>query len=116
MGAKKVLPAYDLFNAIAVASTTTYTTTTSTVANYDNIGLQIKFVGTMAGTLSVEVSNDGTNFDALTFTPSLTQPAGSDTKYAINLKQLPWQFMHVKYVNASGSGTLTVSIFAKDLN
>lgn len=116
MGAKKTLPAYDLFNAKAVTGTNTYTTDTSTVANFDNIGLQVSFVGTMAGTLTIEVSNDDENYDALTFSPALTQPAGGDVKYAVNLKQLPWQYMHVKYVNATGSGTLTVSIFAKDLN
>lgn len=116
MGSKKTLPTFNPFDTIAVSSTTTYTSSSTFVANLDNIGCQVSFVGTMAGTLTVEVSNDDSDYDALTFDPVLTQPAGSATKYVINLQQLGFPYVRFKYVNASGSGTLFLSIFGKDLN
>lgn len=82
----------------------------------DNLGLQVSFVGTMTGTLSVEGSVDKVNFDALTFNPVLGQPAGSATRYLIDINQFPWPWLRVSYTNSSGSGTLTVGIFSKDLN
>lgn len=116
MGSKKTLPVYYSFQAQAVSSTTTYTSPSSFIGNLDNIGVQVKFVGTQTGTFSVQVSNDDTDFDDLTFSPALSQPAGSNLSYVIDLNQLPWPYLRFKYVNASGSGALTVSIYGKDVN
>jgi hypothetical protein len=116
MGSKKTLPTFSPFAAVAVSGTTTYTSPSTFVANLDNVGPQVVFVGTMTGAFSVLVSNDDSNYDALTFVPALSQPAGSNLKYAIDLNQLPWPYIKFQYVNSSGSGTLTVTIFAKDLN
>lgn len=99
-----------------VSSTNVYTSATQAVANKDNCGLQISFTGTMAGTLTVKCSIDNVNFDALTFSPVLTQPSGSNLRYLINLNQLPFPYFQVVYTNASGSGTLAVYFSAKDLN
>lgn len=116
MGSKKILPLYYAFNAVAVSSTNTYTSTATYIANIDNIGCQVNFVGTSSGTLSVMVSNDNITFDALTFSPILTQPFGSSFHYAIDLNQVPYQYLQFSYANTSGSGTLTISIFGKDVN
>lgn len=82
----------------------------------DNQGLEVTWTGTPTGTLSVMVSNSGINFYSLTFNPVLTQPAGAAGGYAIDLNQVPFTYMMLKYVNASGSGTLTVYGQQKDLN
>ena len=82
----------------------------------DNIGLEVTYTGTPTGTFSVMVSNSGINFYALTFSPALTQPAGSGGGYAIDLNQFPFQFIMLQYVNASGTGTLTVYGMNRDLN
>lgn len=116
MGAKKILPFYRPFTAQAVSSTTVYTSPTTYIANLDNIGAQVAFVGTMTGTLVVNVSNDGISFDALTFSPPLAQPTGAALHFAINLNQLSWPYLQFVYTNASGSGTLNLSITGKDLN
>lgn len=82
----------------------------------DNQGLEVTWTGTPTGTFSVQVSNSGINFYALTFNPALAQPAGSAGGYAVNLNQLPFKYMMLKYVNASGTGVLTVYGQQKDLN
>lgn len=86
------------------------------VATMDNDGLEVTWTGTPTGTFSVMVSNSGKNFYALTFNPALGQPAGSPGGYAVNLNQLPFRFIMLQYVNATGSGLLTVYGQAKDLN
>lgn len=129
MGSKNALPGrapgpnsaqwpagLELMSAVSVSGTNTYTSNTFNASNLDNIGLQVTFTGTMNGTLSVLCSIDNVNFDALTFSPSLSQPSGSNLNYLINLNQLPFPYLQVQYVNSSGSGTLTVYLSAKDLN
>lgn len=84
--------------------------------NMDNGGLEVTWTGTPTGTFSVVVSNSGLTFYALTFNPTLAQPAGSGGGYAVDLNQLPFRYLMLQYVNASGSGLLTVYGQFKDLN
>lgn len=103
----------------AVSGTNTYNAPSPqpfNAANLDNLGLQVTFTGTMAGTLSVMCSIDGKNYQSLTFSPVLSQPAGSNLSYLIDLNQLPFPYLQIQYINASGSGTLIVYLSAKDLN
>lgn len=115
MGAKKI-NSIQIVTAGSMTSTNTITSTVLTIANFDNIGLEIAWTGTPVGTISVAVSNSGTNFYALTFNPILTQPAGSAGGYVVSLNQLPFQYLEVQYTNSSGTGTLNVYAFEKDVN
>lgn len=82
----------------------------------DNNGLEVTWTGTPTGTIQVMGSSTGLHFYALTFNPALAQPAGSAGGYLININQFPWKYIMVQYLNASGSGLLTVSMTTKDLN
>ncbi len=86
------------------------------VSKMDNQGLEVTWTGDAAGTLSVLVSNSGINFYSLTFNPALAQPGGVAGGYAIDLNQLPFKYMLLRYVNMTGSGLLTVYGQQKDLN
>lgn len=86
------------------------------VSKMDNQGLEVTWTGTAVGVFEVFVSNSGVSFYALTFNPVLAQPAGSAGGYAIDLNQLPFKYMMLKYTNSSGSGVLTVYGQQKDLN
>jgi hypothetical protein len=101
---------------VSVSSTNTYTSETFNCADFDNIGLQVEFVGTMTGTLVVNCSIDNANWTSLTFNPALSQPAGSSLTYLIDLNQLPFPYLQLSYTNSSGSGTLAVFVSGKDLN
>lgn len=99
-----------------MASTNTIYSNIIDVTIKDNHGLEVTWTGTPTGTLSVMGSASGINFYALTFDPVLAQPAGSASGYLINLNQFPWKYIFIQYVNASGSGLLTVYDCVKDLN
>lgn len=100
----------------AMSGTNTIYTQILDVSRMDNCGLEVTWTGTPTGTFTVQVSNSGINFYSLTFTPALTQPAGSSGGYAIDLNQLPFKYMMLQYSNTSGSGSLTVYAQMKDLN
>jgi hypothetical protein len=122
MGQKKAIPQMApqpgllLMNAVAISSTLTVTSATFNANNVDNIGIQVSFTGTPTGTLAVQCSIDNVNFLPLTFNPVLSQPAGSPLSYLIDLTQVAFPYLNVSYTNASGSGTLTVYLSAKDVN
>ena len=115
MGVKKT-NIYQLVTNGAMTGTTTLTSTQQNVLNFDNIGLQISWTGTPTGVISIQGSVDGVNFASLTFSPAITQPAGSANSILVNLNQFPWPYLQVQYVNSSGSGTLNVLLCSKDLN
>ena len=106
---------FTYFDAQTVTSTNTYNSTISNINNQHNIGLDIMFVGTMTGTLTINACNDGVNFKPITFNPGLAQPGGSNLSYLVSLNQVPWEFIQVSYTNATGSGTLNCIMTSKDL-
>lgn len=129
MGSKKVLPSYQIIpnpgNPLApntppvsgsMTGTTVITSNPTNIQNLDNIGLQIAWTGTPVGTLEIQCSIDGVNYDALSFGPPITQPAGTAARFLVNLTELPYPWIRVQYTNASGSGSLTAFICGKDLN
>lgn len=100
----------------AMASTNTIYSQIIDVSKMDNIGLEVAWSGTPTGTFSILVSNSGVNWNALTFNPVLDQPAGSAAGMAIDIMQLPFKYILLQYVNASGTGVLNVYGQMKDLN
>lgn len=70
-------------------------------------GLEVTWTGTPTGTLSVLASCSGLNFYPITYSPSLAQPAGSAGGFLV-YTIFGWRFLMLQYVNASGSGSLTV--------
>jgi hypothetical protein len=104
-------------SAGTMSSTDTIYSQIVDVSKMDNIGLDVSWTGTPTGTLSVTVSNTGLpTFSALTFSPALAQPSGSAGYMTIDLNQLPYKYICLKYVNASGSGSLSITAQNKDLN
>lgn len=135
MGHKKILPQGDNvpFDIMpphsAMTGTTTIYSQVLKVQNLDNVGLEVVWTGTPTGIISVLVANadlpspstySATNpipsQNALTFNPSLAQPSGSAGGYVINLNQLPFYLVQIKYTNTSGTGVLKVYPSGKDLN
>lgn len=114
------------FNAQAVTGVNTYHSPDTNINQQHNIGIQIRFVGTMVGTLIVECSNGnvggdpdpdtGLPWDFLTFDPVLAQPTGTDLSYLIDLNQVPFKYVRTTYSNTAGTGTLTAVLTSKDLS
>ena len=99
-------PLSGIISGVMVGTSTIYTNILG-IRQTDNQGLEITWSGSPTGTISVMVSNSGINFYALTFNPVLAQPSGSARGYVISMTALPFQFMMLQYVNASGTGNIS---------
>lgn len=100
----------------AMASTNVIYSNIIEKSRMDNINLEITWTGTPTGLIEVLVSDSGINFYPLTFSPILTQPAGSAGGYTINLTQLSAKYIMLRYTNSSGTGTITIYSQFMDLN
>lgn len=115
MGFKKTNEYHLITNGV-MTGTTTILSAAFNIENVDNIGIQVDWTSTAVGTISVLASIDGVTYHALTFDPVLAQPAGTAGGYVIDLNQVPFPWLKVKYVNTSSTGILNVYIFSKDVN
>ena len=93
------------------------TTETTNVLNVDNIGIVASWNGTSpVGTLFVDVSNDEgtspTNWATLDFGVSIAIANNTDSG-VININQVPFVWLRVRYVRTSGTGTLTLALSMK---
>ena len=86
------------------------------LSTMDNVGLEVSWTGTPSGTFTVQGSNSGAFFTALTFDPALAQPSGSAGGYLIDLFTYPFKYLLLEYVNVSGTGSLFAYAQIKDLN
>lgn len=104
----------------AMASTNVIYSNIIEVCRIDNGGLEVNFNTTggnnAAGTFEVWCSNSGVRAFSLTFNPVLAQPSGSLLTYGVNLNQIPYKYLFLKYTNATGSGVLSAYMQYRDLN
>lgn len=105
---------FTVYNAVAVSSTTTYYSDKTSLKNLRDSSYHLSSIGTMTGTYAVWISNKpvpvettDTDWVSLTLATAISQPAGSDTKDYVDLSTLPFLWVRLKYVNASGSGAIT---------
>lgn len=108
----------------AMASTNTITSDVTDMTGLNTGSYQMKWTGTPTGNATswiLEVSN---NFDphrpseatwtVATIATAPTNPAGSATNTGLDLgTDFPWGACRLKYVNASGTGTLQIWFFGK---
>lgn len=100
----------------SVSGTNTVYSQIIKTTRFDNIGVEFTWTGTTVGTFSVLVSNSGTNFYPLTFSPAITQPSGTAGGFAVNVNQTPFKYICLQYTNASGTGTINAVGDNRDLN
>lgn len=90
------------------------TSAETNVSYTDNVGYHAVWTGTPTGTITVEATINGTDWDSLTLSPtiSLTGAAGSTL---ISLNQIPYETVRLKYNRTSGTGTLNVAVMTKTI-
>lgn len=122
MGGRKnvILP-----TLLTVDMSATGSTSAVNVQYLDNIGLELSWpsTGSPNGTITIEGSNsydaikNTGSFYSLTFSPTLTQPAGSAGGYLVSLEQFPYAWLRVTYTRSSGGtgATLSAYVTAKEL-
>lgn len=121
MGNKRVLPEFQIVGGTTgvdgtMSGTSVIISAPTNIKNLDNIGFQLAWTGTPTGTIEIQCSVDGVTYYSLSFNPAILQPAGSSGGYIINLTELPYPWIQLKYTNASGTGALTAWICGKDIN
>lgn len=95
-----------------------YTSTPTDISTIDRVFLVINVTGTPAGTLTVQASIDyvknqnvGTWFD---MPLSLVALAGAAQDYVVDIQETSIKALRLKYVSASGAGSITANIFGKE--
>ena len=103
----------------AMASTNTLTSAVTDMIGMSNGSYQMVWTGTPTGNATswiLEVSNDydphrtaNATWTVATIATAPTNPAGSASNTGLDLgTDFPWRACRLKYVNASGTGTLQV--------
>lgn len=83
-----------------------------TVVKYmDNVSYQAVYSGTATGTFDVEVSHDGVSYSPLGLLVSL---AGGSPQF-IDVNQTGAAYIRFTYTRAAGTGTLNVTVTAKEI-
>ena len=118
--AKNFLNSYSILNNVLM--TGNQTSGAVQVPYLDNIGLQAVWTGTTpVGALVVECTEDDTTNTLITSTwtaldfGSAISVSGNSGNHIINMNQLPYKAVRVRYVFTSGTGNITVKITAKML-
>ena len=97
------------------------TSSVTNLAGLRNVSYQLKWTGG-TGTISIQVSNnydphlatgDWEPLDSSSFSPALSQPAGSAGSQFIEIPDIDAEWIRVKYTRTGGSGTLTGWVKAK---
>lgn len=83
----------------------------------DNIGIYLKWTAAAAvsGTFSVNISNDGTAYTALSLSGTPTVSGSADT-CLINLNQVPFSFVTITYTSGTtGTGAWNAYVTVKEV-
>jgi len=107
-------------NGVAVSGTTTYYSDITDVSSVLNPSYHLEWTGTPTGTFTVwgsnkenpVAANDNDWFNP-TLAVAINQPAGSASKDFVDLTSWPFRKVRLKYVNASGSGTISAFVAGK---
>lgn len=96
----------------------TSSTSGSTGIQYlDNVGIYLTWTAgaLVSGTFSINVSNDGTSFQALTLSGTPTVSGSADSAI-ISINQCPFRFFTISYTSGTtGTGSWNALITAKEI-
>ena len=107
MGRKSVLKPYAVVTNGDMSSDVTSSVTD--VTPIESVSYQIVYTGTPTGTFTVEGSHDEVTWEALVLSADILA-AGSADNHLINLTDLGFPKIRLKYTASSGTGTLNATI------
>lgn len=100
-------------NGVALSGVATARSDATNINRIMSAGYQLFWTGTLAGVFTVQVSNKpnpdpatDADWSDLALDKAIVQPAGSASKDYVDLSSLPFCWMRLKYVNASGNGSI----------
>lgn len=119
--AVELLPPIDLYGdgGTAVSSTNTYRSIAVSAQKLRSVGFDL-YWGTATGTFTVQVSNKkrpvastDADWKDLVLARPITQPTGTSGGDYVDLEGIPFLWVRLKYVNASGSSTINAFAVGK---
>ena len=112
MGVKRTL---DYSSLVVDGDMSSNITSSSTnILHMDRVGYQLVWTGTPTGDFSVEVSNDDSTWQAISF-DTTPDAAGSAGSHFLEIETAA-KFIRLKYTAGSGSGTLQAHITGKSIS
>lgn len=112
MSAKSVINPFKVVDAQSM--TTEVISLPTAITSQDNVAYQVTYSGSPTGSFNVEATLDGTTWSTLVFSPAMTA-ANSASPFLININQVPYAQLRLKYTPSSGTGTMTAIVMAKRL-
>jgi len=124
---KEITQQYQNIVSQSMTGTATITSAVTDIRFKDSVSIQLQWTGTPVGTFYIEGSVDHFPVamqsngipNAGTWIPiALSIPltaTGSESQALLDLNQLSFPYIRVRYVNTSGTGTLNGFIFGKSL-
>jgi hypothetical protein len=88
------------------------------IEKLDNVGIELAFTGAPVGEFAVYGSNSKVNWGKLDITldDGETVPSTADgSPILLGLPNLPYEWIKIKYIRTSGTGTLNCWVHAKGL-
>lgn len=108
MSVKNVLLPFKLADATSLGAS--FVSASTSIRYLDNVAIQMNASGTPVGDLTVEGTVDGTNWIAFSTASSLT---GSSSNFLLDLNQLSFDKVRVRYTRTSGTGSVDIWVMAK---
>ena len=114
--------AYQIFTNGAMASTNAIVSEPLNMERVDNVGLEVEWTGNPTGAFVLEASNKydpirnaSATFKAITLADPPDDPAGSASGWLLDLNQIPFRWVRLRYTNASGTGVLNAYAFRRSI-
>ena len=117
MSRKNVIAPYKIADNQSLA--TSFETPPTNIQFLDNVALQVSTSGVTdnTGQFSIQVSNDGQTWQDIDLDPAIDPLADDNANIFVNMSQLAFAQIRLKFVAAGGTpdGTVTAIITAKEL-
>src|SRR5690242_4257545 len=114
MARKNVVAEWAMFGNEGASMASSQTSQVTTIQYMDNVGIILSWAGSSpVGEVFVDVSNDNfVSFETLNFGANI-DISGNSGQHLISMNQLPFGFIRIRYVRASGSGILLATLSSK---
>jgi hypothetical protein len=106
----RVLIETPLMSAVSLGASTT--SNPVDVTHLSNVAIHLIYTGTPTGTIDVEVSNDSTNWIVLG-SPNTVALSGAAGGTLLQLTNIGYYHLRIKYTRTSSTGTLTALLGGK---
>lgn len=106
-----------LIQSTTITLDATTNTTAIDISNINDVGVQIvATTNANTGVFTLECSNDGTNYKAVTPDPTISALAGANVVILSKITDVPYRWFRVKFTLGTGTnGSAVITVFGKEV-